>query len=325
MTDRSGQRTYWHLLDAARKPGDYEIATSRLLYYTGPSGGPGRPDTPPRGFEVNVPLTAWYERYQAGSPFRAADWEAFADPRATTYARYTALQSTQEAFVDGLWAAIAGTDYDARLSPTWLAALERLLPPMRYPVHGLQMVAAYTGSMAPGGRIAVALAFQAGDELRRVHRLAERMAILRQAHPGFGDGARDAWQADPLWQGWREAIERLLVAYDWGEAFVALNLAIKPRFDALFTASLAQLARHHGDDVLERTLHSFAQDAHWHVAWSRALLAVADPGAHDAVQGWLATWDPLARRAVRATVEALPWASDDVAAAVEAACLAGRP
>ena len=37
------QRTYWHLEALGRRPTDYEIATSRLLYYVG------------RGFEVTLP------------------------------------------------------------------------------------------------------------------------------------------------------------------------------------------------------------------------------------------------------------------------------
>ena len=42
-------RTYWHLLGTKRVPSEYEIVSSRLLYYPG------------RGFEVKVPAAAWYE------------------------------------------------------------------------------------------------------------------------------------------------------------------------------------------------------------------------------------------------------------------------
>ena len=49
------RKTYWHLEGARRVPTDYEVATSRMLYYVG------------RGFEVEVPLSDWYRRYQQGS------------------------------------------------------------------------------------------------------------------------------------------------------------------------------------------------------------------------------------------------------------------
>ena len=38
-----GKRTYWHLETLGHKPSEYEIVTSRLLYYTA------------RGFEVKLP------------------------------------------------------------------------------------------------------------------------------------------------------------------------------------------------------------------------------------------------------------------------------
>jgi hypothetical protein len=57
------KRTYWHLSDLGRKPTDYDIATSRLHYWTA------------RGFEVKLPVSEWYERYQRGSELRCRDWK----------------------------------------------------------------------------------------------------------------------------------------------------------------------------------------------------------------------------------------------------------
>ena len=98
------KRTYWHLSDLGRKPTDYDIATSRLHYWTA------------RGFEVKVPVSEWYERYQRGSELRCRDWEEWGDPRQTTYTTYTTMQRTREAFVNGLLDSI-GDDYDRGLSP----------------------------------------------------------------------------------------------------------------------------------------------------------------------------------------------------------------
>ena len=52
------------------------------------------------------------------------------------------------------------------------------------------MLAAYVGQMAPSGRITIACALQAADEMRRVHRLAYRMALLRRLRPDFGDAGQ---------------------------------------------------------------------------------------------------------------------------------------
>ena len=236
---REERKTYWHLAGAQRVPTDYEVATSRLHYYVG------------RGFEVDVPLSDWYRRHQMQSALVCDDWDRFADPRETTYAKYVSLQQAKEAHVDGLLRSIEDGDYDGKLDPAWIDTLERLLPPLRHLYHGLQMVAAYVGQMAPSGRITIAAALQAADEMRRVHRVAYRMAMLRRLRPGFGDTGKQLWERDPAWQPLRKLVETLLVTYDWGEAFAALNLGVKPVLDRFFLSDVAEKARAENRGVLE--------------------------------------------------------------------------
>ncbi len=304
-------RTWWNLRTLGRKPDDYDVATTGLLYY------------PRRGFAVQTPVERWYRAHQAGSALRCRDWDAFRDPRATTYASYVALQNERETFVDGLLESADETGTDARLDPAWLDALEGLLGPARFPFHGLQMVAAYAGSMAPGGRVVVACALQAADEMRRVQRFAYRTRQLQEVARGFGDGARGAWERDPAWQPLRELVERLLVTWDWGEALAALNLAVKPRLDGLFMLHLGELARASGDDVLFRALRALYEDCAWHLAWTRALvttLVADDPANARALAAWLDRWAPRAR----AAVEALAPAFDRVPGATPLAALVER-
>ncbi|HKV95685.1 MAG TPA: MmoB/DmpM family protein [Candidatus Angelobacter sp.] len=297
------KRTYWHLSELGRRPTDYDIATSRLHYWTA------------RGFEVKVPVTDWYERYQRGSELRCADWEAWSDPRQTTYTAYTTMQRTREAFVNGLLDSISD-DYDRGLSPQWVALLDRVLAPLRYPGHGLQMVAAYIGSMAPTARITIAATFQAADEMRRVQRLAYRMRQLQVTHPEFGRTARQIWQDDPIWQPLREVIETLLVTWDWGEALVALQFVVKPAFDELFMTQFGRLARAAGDDVLDRMFFSLNEDCAWHRAWSESLMltAIRDrPESALAVKRWIETWTPRVSRAVSALQPIFDETSQDAA------------
>lgn len=281
-------------------PSEYELVSTDLHYYTR------------SGFEVRVPLSAWYEEHVAGSRLTGADWGAFRDPRETTYAAYARRQREREAFVDGVLRSIDERGYDARLDPAWVAALDRVLAPSRFLFHGLQMAAAYVGQIAPAGRITIACAFQAGDEMRRVQRVAYRMAQLGQTHPGFGEGSRPAWQSDPAWQPLREAIERLLVAYDWGEALVALCLVIKPALDAFFIEGLAAAAVRAGDPLFAEVLYSLGEDCAWHREWSLALLRLAvdaRPENRRAMQAFVDKWHPLARRGVEALAPALPSAA----------------
>lgn len=308
-------RTYWHLAELRRRPTEYEIGSTKLLYHRHLD----------RGFEVRTPVSHWYEREQR-SAIEVADWDAFRDPRQTTYASYTDLQRGKEAFVEGLIRSAEGSRHDERLHPSWLAVLARVIGPLRFPAHGLQMLAAYAGQAAPASPIVIACAFQAADEMRRVQRLAYRMRELQRVDPTFGASSREAWQSDPMWQPLRECIERLLVTWDWAESLVATSLVLAPRFDELFMSSFARLARRAGDDLLEKVLFSLGEDCHWHREWTAALVrtAVAERPENAAIdRGWLAKWDPLAMSAVRAFGPLFEEAGepfDGVLAAVETTC-----
>src|SRR5205085_2291814 len=132
---------------------------------------------------------------------------------------------------------------------------------------------------------------------------------LQEVDAEFGRDARAVWQTDPAWQPWREVIERLLVTYDWGEALIALCFSIKPRFDELFGAQLAELARTSGDDALAHLLGSLAEDGKWHRAWSAELVRFAlrdRPANRDIIEAWLVKWDALAERAAAAFAATLP-------------------
>jgi toluene monooxygenase system protein E len=289
-------------------PGDYDIGTSRLLYY------------PQRGFEVKTPIAAWHERHGQHSPLVIPDPEAFRDPRETSYSKYTELQDRKETFVDELFKSIDASRSDAKLDPAWLKLLESMMPPARFPLHGLHMIAAYLGHLAPSGRLAVVCLFQAADEMRRVQRFAYRMCQIQLTAAGFGADSRDQWQTDPMWQPLRFAVEKLLVTYDWGEALVALNLCLKPRLDHLLLTSLAEVARASGDASFAELAYSLDEDCEWHRAWSAELVRLAIASRHEnaaTIEGWLARWDPIATVAVSAFAPAFD-------AAPVAASFAGR-
>lgn len=285
----NARKTYWHLEGLRRPPTDYEIATSKLLYH------------PARGFEVDVPLADWYRRHQKNSPLTLSDADLFKDPRETTYTSYTKLQRDQELEVNRILVDMEDPAYDRSLSDAWVSVLARVVSPLRYPLHGMQMIAAYVGQMAPGGRIAVAALFQSGDEIRRIQRLAYRIRLLQETRPSFGRDGKEIWERDPMWQPMRKLIERLLVTYDWAEAFVALNAVLKPLFDELFTMQFGALAEQSGDPLLARLMRSFDADCRWHRDWTRALVSLAvteHPDNRSLIRGWIRRWHGEALQAV---------------------------
>lgn len=308
-TTVSRQRSYWHLEPRRRVPSDYEIGSSHLLYYRG------------RGFAVQTPVVDWYERFQAGSPLGMGDLEEFADPLQTTYSTYVARQAERESFVSSLLRSIEGTDYDRRLGRDWIECLERTLPVLRFPCHGMQMVAAYLAQLSPSGRVAILGLFQVGDEMRRIQRFAVRMHQLRASYPSFGDQSKREWCDAVAWQPLRRCIEQLLVSYDHGEAFVVLNLLLKPAFDRVFLEGLERAADAAGDLVLGKLLFSLGEDAAWHRSWARAFIdhvTAESPQNLACVCEWIEGWTGPVREGLAGLAE-LPLLHPALASAIELA------
>jgi toluene monooxygenase system protein E len=287
-----GRKTYSRLTAGRRVPSEYEVVSSDLHY------------NHPNKFELGDenPVVAWYYRHREGSTL-AADWEAFSDPRRTTYRGYNELQDRAEDVVDGLLREIDDTDYDSRLAAAWVEFLDRWYAPLRFPAHGLQMLASYVAQLAPASRITNCAAFQAADEVRRLQRIAYRTAQLAARHAEINtDHHRRTWEQADEFQPLRVLIERALVTYDWGEAFVLTNLVIKPHVDRLINQELAGALAAANDDPLLQSIHfSLDEDARWHWQWSAALLDLAIADRHDnakVVADCIDRWRTLADDAV---------------------------
>ena len=277
-------------------PTEYEVVSTDLHYNY------------PDGFELtDTPVIDWYRRHREGSKLCSSNWESFADPRRTTYRSYTELQDRKEDVIDGLLRQIDDEGYDDDLSEVWVDFLDRWYAPLRFPAHGLQMLAAYVAQMAPASRVTNCAAFQAADEMRRVQRIAYRTAQLADHRPSVDVGAhRRRWEQTDAYQPLRELIERAWIAYDWGEALVVTNVVIKPLFDRLVNVELAgELAVLNHDPILRNLHFSLDEDARWHREWSRHLirLAIIDtPENADVVSRWIDAWRPLAVEAIGALV-----------------------
>jgi toluene monooxygenase system protein E len=111
------------------------------------------------------------------------------------------------------------------------------------------------------------------------------------------------WQTDRVWQPLREVVEKLLIAYDWAESFVGLNLVVKPLVDELFMKCVSDLALRHDDYLLGQIFYSLNEDCQWHREWTESLIrmAIEDHASNKVtIQAWIDRWHPLAARAVRA-------------------------
>lgn len=286
----SGQKTYSHLAQGQKMPSDYDIVSSRLHYHTH------------LGLEVNIPFAAWYEKYQKNSPLQCPDWEIFSDPRQMTYASYMKRQSRNQNYLEGLLSSFEKSDEQIFLNEDLRKDWQDLVAPLLYPWHGLQMVAAYLGQLAPSGKITITCAFQAADELRRVQHLAYCLGLWQKTESSFADQRRKIWQDHKLWQPLRALVEKLLVTYSWGEAFVGLNLSLKPHLDHLFLCELPELFQGQGEHFLKNFFASFYEDSLWQQDWSRELVRVICRERAEnisAINNILSVWNPQVEDVVK--------------------------
>ncbi|OBY31717.1 aromatic/alkene monooxygenase hydroxylase subunit beta [Mycolicibacter kumamotonensis] len=290
--------------DTRRKPTEYEAVTGRFHYHFNRQPAPF--DLDPRS-----PINRWYLKHREGSPLQAESWEGFRDPAALNYRRYIALQHDREIYAEGVVDHYEALAADDTLDPGWIETLARIYAPARYLFHVLQITSLYLGQLAPSAYITNAAFFQAADELRALQWIAYRVKSLSGSHDiqlANSEATRRIWETDEAWQPAREVLERLLVAYDWGEAFTALNLVVKPVLDALFKEAFAELATDHGDGLTAALLSESRVDTTRNQAWHAALARYA-LGANSTnravIDAWIDVWRPRADRAVEGLAAAL--------------------
>jgi len=296
-------KTWSHLAGKRKRPSEYEVVSVNLHYRNTNTEGPWEQDP-------EIHMNKWYRQYCYGSPLEHEDWDAFRDPDEIVYRTYNMMQDGQEAYVKSLFEQFDEREHDKALENEWLDTLLRLYTPCRYLFHTIQMGSAYIMQIAPGSTITNCASFQAADSLRWLTHTAYRTRELanNQADTGFGEEERKYWEDDPAWQGFRELMEKALVAWDWGEAFTAINLIAKPALEESVLVQLGATARGNGDTLLGLLTQAQMRDAERHRRWATALvkMALETEGNKGVLDDWIDKWIPLADTAIDAYCSALP-------------------
>lgn len=270
-----------------RKPSEYEIVTHGMNHTVGAT---------PLELSPEVHGNRWLLKHRDGAAVKATSLAGFRDPDQLTYRTFTQLMDEQETYLDGVLQHYSDVSLsDRRLDADALGLLAEVMAPTRYLGHGLQMIAAYVQQMAHSSYVANCASFQTACELRRVQRVAYRTRQLQDsfADRGFATGERAIWEGDADWQPTREAIERLLLAYDWDQAFVGLNLVVKPVVDELFLKIFADLSRKQGDELDALIAENLYLDARRSQRWTAhacRTIAASDPANLEVLNSHLAQW-----------------------------------
>ena len=310
-------KTWSHLAARRRKPSEYEIVSVELHYND-------RNANAPYELDHDLFMNGWAKTNTFGSPLKHDDWNAFRDPDEVVYRSYNMMQDGQENYVFGLFDQFQGREHDKSLDQRWAGTLGRMYTPARYLFHTLQMASAYVGQMAPASTITNCNYFQMADSFRWLSHTAYRTKELSLTFVDMGLASKERhyWENDPVWQGFRQLMENILVTYDWAEAFVALNLVAKPAVEEAVLLKLGESARHNGDMLLGLLNDAQMIDAMRHRRWSAALvrMALEKPGNFDVIKGWIAKWKPMADKAIDAYCNALSDAPNAAESARQSTC-----
>jgi toluene monooxygenase system protein E len=317
----SKRRTWSAFGDIKRRPSEYEIVT-HALHYNMRAGRAAPYESNP-----SAPMNMWVTAYRDESPFQAENWDGFRDPDQMIYREYVTKQDEKEVVMRDLCSEFADRGHDGEMDPKWVDTLRTVFTPARYPLHGMQMMAAYLGLVAPSSYITNAAAFEAADYVRAVSVVAYRTRELQMAHPekGFVDGERQIWETHEAWQPTRKVIEEALVAYDWAECFTALNLVLRPTIEAVLYKTFSRVASANGDELTSLLLANLSDDGARAARWSAALATYAigqNAQTADVLNMWVEKWSPGADAAasgIASLLGSLPAKQGDAKEAAQAA------
>ena len=312
------QRTFSAFGDVRKMPSEYEIVTHAQNWNT----RDGRMST----FEQNPssPVNLWFLTYRENSPLQVDDWNGWHDPDKVAYRSYVNLQAEEQTKLDGILDSYNEAGADADLSTEQVSRLGSVFTPSRYLVHGFQQVQAYVGYLGHSSYITSAAGYANADLLRRVTIIGYRTRELQLAHPdsGIGTDERKHWEQDAAWQPAREAVERLLVAYDFGEAFTGLDLVLAPTLDDVLIRQFGEVSRANGDELAWLLSGKLAKDAQRRDRWSGGLarFCVAQQAENEKpLRKWIDRWSTLADAAAEGLAPLLGKSGSEVVAGARAA------
>ncbi len=296
-------KTWSHLSKNRRRPSEYEIVSVGLHFSM---------NDPECAWEQDPDtyINKWFRKYREGSPVKHDNWDDFRDPDELVYRTYNIIQDGQENYVDGLIEEFDALEHDQGLQPEWVEVLAKLYTPGRYLMHGLQMASAYITQMAPASTITNCATFQAADSLRWLSHTAYRTKQLSLVWPdyGFVEKEREIWENSPHWQGFRELMEKALICYDWCEAFVAVNLILKPAIDEACLRQMSHTARRFDDTLFGFMADAQLVDSARSRRWSTTLVQFIQQNEanQEILDKWVEKWVPLGDAAIDTYCAALP-------------------
>jgi propane monooxygenase small subunit len=190
----------------------------------------------------------------------------------------------------------------------WIQVVQRHVGAWAHVEHGIGMHVYLPAQRdAPTNMINNALSVASAHKLRFGQDMILYNLELSEEIDGFdGEAHKEAWNADPIWQGVRRNVEEITGVRDWAEAIFAATVVFEPLVGELFRSEFVmQAAAPQGDFVTPTLMGAGESDTARDARVSRALFSMlADDEKHGeenrrTMQGWLNEWAPKSLEAAR--------------------------
>jgi propane monooxygenase small subunit len=245
---------------------------------------------------------------QEWTSLKSSNWHAFLDPNEeweqTIYRNNANVVRQIHQNLENARAARAFQNWNRG----WITVVQRHIGAWAHVEHGIGMHVYLPAQRdAPTNMINNALSVASAHKLRFGQDMILYNLELSEEIEGFdGEAHKEAWNADPIWQGVRRNVEEITAVRDWAEAFFAASVVFEPLVGELFRSEFVmQAAALQGDFVTPTLMGAGESDTARDARVSRALFSMlADDDEHGesnrrTMQGWLSEWAPKSLAAAR--------------------------
>lgn len=253
------------------------------------------------------------------SALRLTDPYTFTDPRQYYYSTYvSARASHHEEFANTL-DYIQKRDLLAKMSAAWRTVVATAVVPLRHYESGAQLTTVAGARFANGTTIEQCCTFAAFDRIGNAQQLSRIGIALGAGTADILTAAKREWLEGAHLQPLRELLEHAMVADDWAEGVLAVDLVDSFIYPLVF-AGLDEVALTGGGAAFSLLAQHFAS---WYAdqrRWLDALQTVwaTDPDHGEANRAELQriqdTWLPQAQQAAMAVAKAIDVALPEAAA-----------
>jgi methane monooxygenase component A beta chain/propane monooxygenase small subunit len=240
------------------------------------------------------------------------NWFEYRDPSNLWQRPYIKLQAQQERSIQGAITSAKANGSFGDIAPEWLPIVARYYEAFGSFEWGMFKAHAFVTREALSDTLSMTYTFSGMDRLRHQQDIALYSLDLHENAPGYTEGlGKDAWLNDPVCQGVRRLVERLLSLHDWGEMILMTNLVVEPLIATLISSEFfRRLAGLNGDSVIPVIEMTVEADRRRNRAATQALVTMLNadtdrtgrpvPAAHNCelIQGWIDSWYPQALAAV---------------------------